>query len=168
MENSSPNPPFPFATSEFKNKSAEVLANPFPKKLLCQNFVRIEAPPHCPNTWRAEPQKEKSPFHFRKKKPPQKQKKKRKIFFFLVWGEGGGGGGGGGFRRAYDLVSSHHALRAWHISDFGNRCELGTIKTPKQNLTAFSKPEGGKINVTIAIVEKLARALDVSVDELLK
>ena len=24
--------PFPFATSEFKNKSAEVLANPFPKK----------------------------------------------------------------------------------------------------------------------------------------
>jgi len=25
-------PPFPFATSEFKNKSAEVLANPFPKK----------------------------------------------------------------------------------------------------------------------------------------
>jgi len=25
-------PPFPFATSEFKNKSAEVLANPFPQK----------------------------------------------------------------------------------------------------------------------------------------
>ena len=25
-------PPFPFATSEFKNKSAEILANPFPKK----------------------------------------------------------------------------------------------------------------------------------------
>ena len=21
-------------------------------------------PPHCPNTWRAEPQKEKCPFHF--------------------------------------------------------------------------------------------------------
>ena len=25
-------PPFPFATSEFKNKSVGVLANPFPKK----------------------------------------------------------------------------------------------------------------------------------------
>src|SRR3989338_7601269 len=45
--------------------------------------------------------------------------------------------------RAYDLVSSHHALRACDIICFGNRCELGTIKTPEQNLTAFSKPEGG-------------------------
>ena len=26
---------------------------------------------------------------------------------------------------------------------FENRCELGIIKTPEQNLTAFSKPEGG-------------------------
>ena len=32
----------------------------------------------------------------------------------------------------------------------------------------MSAIEGGKINVTIAIVEKLARALDVSVDEFLK
>ena len=32
----------------------------------------------------------------------------------------------------------------------------------------MSAIEGGKVNVTIAIVEKLARALDVSVDELLK
>ena len=32
----------------------------------------------------------------------------------------------------------------------------------------MSAIEGGKINVTIAIVEKLARALNVSVDELLK
>ena len=36
-----------------------------------------------------------------------------------------------GFRGAYDLIQSHHALRVWHIvSDFGNRCELGTIETP--------------------------------------
>src|SRR3989338_1287455 len=75
-------PPFPFATSEFKNKSAEVLANPFPKKLLCQNFVRIEAPPHCPNTWRAEPQKEKCPFHFRKNHPRENQKKQGTFFLF--------------------------------------------------------------------------------------
>jgi len=45
----------------------------------------------------------------------------------------------------YDLVSSHHALHTWHISDFGNRFELGTINTPKQNSTAFSKPEGGTL-----------------------
>ena len=32
----------------------------------------------------------------------------------------------------------------------------------------MSAIEGGKVNVTIAIVEKLARALDVSVGELLK
>ncbi|MEN9342003.1 MAG: hypothetical protein RIQ54_259, partial [Candidatus Parcubacteria bacterium] len=35
-----------------------------------------------------------------------------------------------GFLRAYDFGQSHHALRACHIvSDFGNRCELGTINT---------------------------------------
>jgi len=51
--------------------------------------------------------------------------------------------GSGGTMRAYDLVSGHHALRAWHIIDFGNRFELGTINTPIQNSTAFSKPKGG-------------------------
>ncbi|MFH1980069.1 MAG: hypothetical protein ABII99_03430, partial [Patescibacteria group bacterium] len=38
--------------------------------------------------------------------------------------------GSGGTMRAYDLVSDHHALRAWHIIDFGNRFELGTINAP--------------------------------------
>jgi len=47
-----------------QNKLAEVLRNPFPKKLFSQNRVRIEAPPHCLNTWKAEPQKEKCPFLF--------------------------------------------------------------------------------------------------------
>ena len=32
----------------------------------------------------------------------------------------------------------------------------------------MSAIEGGKVNVTIAVLEKLANALDVSVDELLK
>src|SRR3990167_5807041 len=45
--------------------------------------------------------------------------------------------------RAYDLVSSHHALSACDIICFENRFELGTINTPKRNSTAFSKPEGG-------------------------
>ncbi|MDP1760179.1 MAG: hypothetical protein Q8L01_01855, partial [Candidatus Woesebacteria bacterium] len=40
--------------------------------------------------------------------------------------------GGGGTIRAYDLVSSHHALRACDIICFENRFELGTINTPKE------------------------------------
>ncbi|MBU1684469.1 hypothetical protein KKC56_03365, partial [Patescibacteria group bacterium] len=40
--------------------------------------------------------------------------------------------GSGGTIRAYDSVSSHHALRAWHIIDFGNRFELGTINTTEK------------------------------------
>ena len=38
----------------------------------------------------------------------------------------------------------------------------------KMDRSYMSAIEGGKVNVTIAIVEKLASALDVSVDELLK
>ena len=50
--------------------------------------VRIEAPPHCPNTWRAEPQKEKCPFHFRKNHP-RENKKQGTFFLFGVaeWSE---------------------------------------------------------------------------------
>ncbi|MFH0972637.1 MAG: hypothetical protein V1768_01410, partial [Patescibacteria group bacterium] len=40
--------------------------------------------------------------------------------------------GSGGTMRAYDLVSGHHALRAWHIICFENRFELGTINTPEK------------------------------------
>jgi len=46
------------------------------------------APPHCPNTWRAEPQKEKCPFHFRKNHP-RENKKQGTFFLFGVaeWSE---------------------------------------------------------------------------------
>jgi hypothetical protein len=37
-----------------------------------------------------------------------------------------------GIRRgAYDYISHHHTLRACDIICFGNRCEFGTIQTPK-------------------------------------
>jgi len=65
-------------------KSAEVkrkILSPEKRFSLCR--VRIEAPPHCPNTWRAEPQKEKCPFHFRKI-PPRENQKARDIFLFGV------------------------------------------------------------------------------------
>src|SRR3990167_1361182 len=55
-----------------------------PKKKFWQNRVRIETPPHCPNTWRAEPQKENCPFHFRKNPPPRKSEKQGTFFLFGV------------------------------------------------------------------------------------
>jgi len=85
--------------------------------------------------------KKKNVLSILEKITPAKIRKSKEHFFFL--GLPSEARRWRGFLRAYDLVSSHHALRAWHISDFGNRCELGTIETPKQNLTAFSKPEGG-------------------------
>ena len=63
---------------------------------------------------------------------PRENQKSKEHFFFL--GLPSEARRWRGFRRAYDLVSSHHALRAWHISDFGNRFELGTINTPRWKL----------------------------------
>jgi hypothetical protein len=61
---------------------------------------------------------------FKKNFTPAKSKK-QETFFFGVAGV---------------LASAWGFLR---IICFGNRFELGTINTPKQNSTAFSKPKGG-------------------------
>src|SRR3989338_6394624 len=85
--------------------------------------------------------KEKHPFLFQEKIHPRQIRNARSVFPF---GVAGVLASAWGFRGAYDFGQSHHASGACHIvSDFGNRCELGTIETPIQNLTAFSKPEGG-------------------------
>ena len=84
--------------------------------------------------------KEKHPFLFQKKFHPRQIRNARSVFSF---GVAGVLASAWGFLRAYDLVSSHHALRACDIICFENRFELGTINTPIQNSTAFSKPEGG-------------------------
>ncbi|OIO20500.1 MAG: hypothetical protein AUJ23_00265 [Candidatus Magasanikbacteria bacterium CG1_02_32_51] len=42
-----------------KQKSAEVLPNPFPQKIVLAKLSLHFAPPHCLNTWKAEPQKVK-------------------------------------------------------------------------------------------------------------
>src|SRR3989344_2471775 len=89
-------------------------------------------------------QNQKFPFHFLSAPPtppPQAKKKRKEKFWFFPPRPRGADEARG--IRAYDLVSSHHARGACDIICFGNRCELGTIETPKQNLTAFSKPEGG-------------------------
>src|SRR3989344_4697523 len=80
--------------------------NPFPQKNRFSFFrVRIEAPP-----------------------PPRQIRNARSVFSF---GVAGVFASAWGFLRAYDLVSSHHALRACLIICFGNRCEFGTIETPR-------------------------------------
>ena len=63
---------------------------------------------------------------FKKNFTPAKSRKQETFFFGVAEALRGGGG----TIRAYDLVSSHHALRACHIICFGNRCEFGTIQTP--------------------------------------
>ena len=65
-------------------KSAEVLPNPFPQKIVLAKPSQHFAPPHCPETSWAEPQKEKCPFHFRKNLPPRKTKEQGTFFLFGV------------------------------------------------------------------------------------
>src|SRR3990167_3455227 len=72
---------------------------------------KFEAPPHCPNTWRAEPRKEKCSFLFQKKSGTRKSEKQGTFFFSGLPREARRWGG---FRRAYGLILSHHALRASH------------------------------------------------------
>jgi hypothetical protein len=69
--------------------------------------------------------KEKHPFLFQEKIHPRQIRNARSVFSFGVTGV---------------LASAWGFLR---IICFENRFELGTINTPKQNSTAFSKPEGG-------------------------
>src|SRR3989344_478729 len=77
--------------------------------------------------------KEKHPFLFQKKSGARKIRNASSVFSF---GFAGVLASAWGFLRAYDSIQSHHALRAWHISGFGNGFELGTINTPRQSPSA--------------------------------
>ena len=70
-------------------------------------------------------QNQKFPFHFQKKLVARKSEKQGTFFIFGVAGV---------------LASAWGFLR---IICFESRFELGTINTPIQNSTAFSKPKGG-------------------------
>src|SRR3989339_1116074 len=75
--------------------------------------------------------KEKHPFLFQKKFHPRQIRNARSVFSF---GVAGVIASAWGFLRAHDLVSSHHARGACEVITslcFGNRCEFGTIETPK-------------------------------------
>jgi len=82
--------------------------------------------PHAlPRNFLGRTPKEKHPFLFQKKFHPRQIRNARSVFSFGVAGV---------------LASAWGFLR---IICFESRFELGTINTPIQNSTAFSKPKGG-------------------------
>jgi hypothetical protein len=92
-------------------------------------------------------QNQKFPFHFLSAPPtpPAENLKLRKENFWFLLPRPKGADEARRI-RAYASVSLHHARGACEVITslcFGNRCEFGTIETQEQNLTAFSKPEGG-------------------------
>ena len=92
-------------------------------------FAESALKPHAlPEYLEGRTPKEKHPFLFQKKFHPRQIRNARSVFSF---GVAGVFASAWGFLRAYDLVSSHHALRACLIICFGNRCEFGTIETPR-------------------------------------
>src|SRR3989344_4510563 len=83
--------------------------------------------------------KEKHSFLFQKKFHPRQTRNARSVFSF---GVAGVLASAWGFLRAYRAVSLHYARGACDISCFGNRCELGTIETPKLTCLEMTAPRG--------------------------
>ena len=96
-------------------------------------FAESVLKPHAlPEYLEGRTPKEKHPFLFQKKFHPRQIRNARSVFF----GVAGVLASAWGLLRAYDLVSSHHTLRACYIICFENKCELGTIQTPSTNTPA--------------------------------
>src|SRR3989338_6149318 len=108
-------------------------------------------------------QNQKFPFHFLSAPPtpPAEEKKKGKENFWFLLPRPKGADEARGI-RAYDLVSSHHALRAYHIICFGNRCELGTIETPEWNLAVENQPRSGRAEGTPTLFRLIFQTNSVS------
>src|SRR3989344_8883778 len=97
----------------------------FPRKIDFRFAESVLKPHALPEHLEGRTPKEKHPFVFQKQFHPRQIRNARSAFSFGVAGV---------------LASAWGFLR---IICFGNKCELGTIETPEQNLTAFSKPNGG-------------------------
>ena len=126
-----------FASGKIQQRFCQILS---PKKIdfrFAESVLKTHA---LPEYLESRTPKEKHPFLFQKKFHPRQIRNTRSVFSF---GVAGVLASAWGFRGAYDFGQSHHARGACDIICFENRCELGTIETPEQNLTAFSKPEGG-------------------------
>jgi len=114
-----------------RQKSAEVLPNPFPQK----NSLAKPSPHFAPPTARilgGQNPERKNTLSFSKRNFTPAKPEMRGVFF-LSGLPPSPRGGGGTIRRAYDFGQSHHALRAWHISrgSAGNESELFGIMTTK-------------------------------------
>ena len=84
-EDSSPNPSSSACDIRIQKQISRSFGKSFPpSKIVLPKLRPYLSPTHCPNTWRAEPQKEKCPFHFRKNPPPRKSKEQGTFFLFGV------------------------------------------------------------------------------------
>src|SRR3989344_5160320 len=80
MENSSPNPSFSICDIRIQKRLAECFAKSFPQKIVLAKPSPHFVPPHCPNTWRAEPRKKNALSFFKRNFTPAKSRKQG-VFF---------------------------------------------------------------------------------------
>ena len=113
MENSSPNPSFSICDIRIQKQISRSFGKSFPQKIVLPK-LRPHCSATCLNTWKAEPQKEKCPFHFRKNPPPRNQKSKRHFFFLGLPSEARRWRG---VRRAYEKIFTSHGAWSVHIAD---------------------------------------------------
>jgi hypothetical protein len=86
------------------------------------------APPHRPNTWRAEPRRKISSSFLEEKNLARAKRELRRIFFCEV--AAGAIAEAGGGARAYYLVQSHHAPSAWSVGVLGEKGSDFVQKVP--------------------------------------
>ena len=72
MENSSPNPSSSACDIRIQKRLAECFAKSFPQKIVFAKPSPHFVPPHCPNTWRAEPRKKNTLSFFKRNSTPAK------------------------------------------------------------------------------------------------
>src|SRR3989338_4478017 len=88
------NPPAFIPQTPFcgRENSAEVLPHPFPQKIVLAKLSPHFVPPHCPNTWRAEPRKKNTLSFFKRNFTPAKSEMQGVFFFRGCRVKRGGGG----------------------------------------------------------------------------
>ena len=127
-----PNParihsPDPFLRAGNQSKFWQILS---PENSFAKTSSALK--PHAlPEYLEGRTPKEKHPFLFQEKSHPRQIRNARSVFSF---GVAGVLASAWGFLRAYDSVLLHHARGACEVITslcFGNRCELGTIQTPR-------------------------------------
>src|SRR3989344_3799348 len=80
-EDSSPNPSSSACDIRIQKRISRGFAKSFPQKIVLAKPSPHFAPPHCPNTWRAEPRKKNTLSFFKRNLTPAKSRKQG-VFFF--------------------------------------------------------------------------------------